>query len=170
MRLFASFLFLLVPFAVQAHGFGFSHETTVDEYQVDIGYSSAAPTPDEVVAFDFNLPVVHSDVPYTNVWVRISADTGAVVFASGIYNTTFGGPRMSYVFPDDGLYTIYVRYEDDSTILLETEFPITVVPVASDTGPLSPWMLFGGGLLLGAGAMFFLWKMRKGKGSATLAA
>ncbi|MBY0111049.1 hypothetical protein K2Y00_03570 [Patescibacteria group bacterium] len=147
-------LLLVFPLSVSAHAFGFSHETTVNGYQVDIGYSTAAPTPNESVIFDFNLPAVHAEVPYSDVWVRVTKEDGTVVLATGLYNARFGGPRLSYMFPEDGRYTISVRYEQESEVLLETEFPITVVPASSGSIPYTehiPGLVVG--LLLSVGVL-----------------
>lgn len=156
----AVFLLFLLPLSVSAHAFGFSHEATVNGYQIDIGYSTAAPTPEESVIFDFNLPLVHEEVDYSDVWVRITSEEGSVVFASGIYNSTFGGPRLSYVFPDTGTYTIHARYENGSDILLETSFPITVVPSSSGSFPMPniPGVVVGA--LLGALTVFGILKIK----------
>lgn len=129
--LISSFLLLAVP--VYAHVNGVSYEKTKDGYQIDAGYGAPAPTVDESLLMDFRLRKDGKDVEFTDAWVKIIAENGSVVFASGIHNAEFGGPRMSYVFPREGKYTISMRFENGSEPLVEDSFPITVLP-ASDTG------------------------------------
>jgi hypothetical protein len=123
---------VLLPHVVTAHALGASYETTVDGYTLDIGYSSPAPEVGEAVIFDFNFPTTQDSVPpYTDVWVRIETEQ-KVVFASALHNAHFGGPRMSYVFPEAGTYTIYVRYQNAEETFVEASFPMTVVPASQD--------------------------------------
>ncbi len=129
----ALLVLISTPIAVGAHGAGAFFETEVGNYILDIGFSSPAPQTDESVIFDFQLRnsgttlISGSDAAYTDVWVRIEGENGTV-FASGIHNAEFGGPRMSYVFPKEGTYTISARYEHGNDTLAETSFPMTVVP------------------------------------------
>ena len=157
MRLALALALLALPIFAEAHAFGVSHETTVDGIHIDIGYSSAAPTAGESVIFDFNLPVGEEDEVYTDVWVRIDGDDGSTKLATAVYNASFGGPRMSYAFPEAGVYTIAVRYENDGTALVKTEWPLTVVPrAAGGLGALEgyPWYAWlAAGALLGALAL-----------------
>lgn len=139
----------LLPGSALAHGDAPSFETEVDGYRIDIGYSSASPTEDEALLFDFALASVSSgsDVPFSDVWVKIEDERGAVVFASGIHNAEFGGPRMSYRFPEGGTYTVSARYENGPDALVEASFPLTVSSAADGVGNYG----FGiGGFLLGA--------------------
>jgi hypothetical protein len=130
--------FLLIfaaPFLALAHGAGAYYETTVGDYIADVGFSTPAPEEEESVIFDFQLRGINttsisgSDAEFTDVWVRIESE-GKTVLATGIYNADFGGPRLSYLFPGEGAYTIYVRYENSSETLAEVSFPMTVVPAS----------------------------------------
>jgi hypothetical protein len=122
----------LTPVHALAHALGASYEATIDGYALDIGFSSPAPEVGEAVIFDFNFPAAQDPVPpFTDVWVRIETDK-RVVFASALHNARFGGPRMSYVFPEAGVYTIYVRYQNPDQTFVEATFPMTVVPVSED--------------------------------------
>lgn len=122
-----------IPLTVSAHGAGAFYETTVGEFIADVGFSSPAPESGESVIFDFQLRGINtklisgSDTEFTDVWVRIESE-GKTVLATGIYNADFGGPRLSYLFPSEGEYTIFARYENDSETLAEVSFPMTVVP------------------------------------------
>lgn len=130
---------LVVPFVVSAHGAGAYFETTVGSFILDIGFSSPAPEVGEAVVFDFQLRGIDtelisgSDTEFSDVWVRIESD-GKVLLATGLYNAEFGGPRLSYVFPKEGEYTIFARYENGSDSLAETSFPITVLPNSNGGG------------------------------------
>lgn len=155
---------ILIPLSTQAHALGVSYDTVVDGIKVDIGYSSPAPQVGEAVIFDFNLPATES-IKYSDAWVRIESETKSVVFATAIHNASFGGPRLNYVFPRAGTYTIHVRYEQDANTIANVSFPITVVPDTSEhlLGlPKELWFLFGGGVLgmLGAFGLLLLLRNR----------
>jgi hypothetical protein len=138
-----------------AHSEGVSYEDTIDGYEVDIGYSSPAPTTRDVVIFDFNLPASEAESTYTDVWVRVVSEEGTVVFASALHNAQFGGPRLSYLFPKAGTYTISARYENGSHVLFEASFPLTVIEEEGEGKPFSFDLIHGivllVGLLLGMG-------------------
>lgn len=149
-------LFLFLPVIAEAHGAGAYFETVAGAYVVDVGYSTPAPQDTESVIFDFQLRDKNTkltqgtDVTFTDVWVKIESEDKQVVFASGIYNAEFGGPRMSYVFPKPGTYLISVRYENGQQSLTETSFPMTVLPAPPDSGTgaiESVWYLLGGVVL-----------------------
>ena len=137
MKLFAvsvcAIVLTCIPLTVSAHGAGAFYETTVGQFIADIGFSSPAPESGESVIFDFQLRGINtelisgSDTAFTDVWVRIESEDKTHL-ATGIYNADFGGPRLSYVFPKEGEYTIFARYENDSETLAEVSFPMTVVP------------------------------------------
>ncbi len=151
--IFSVCMFVGIPLITLAHGDGASFETTVGEYFIDIGYSAPNPLVDEAVLFDFELTQGEEGpaVPFSDVWVRVEAEDGKVVFASGIYNSEFGGPRISYVFPNAGNYTVSARYENEAGPITETSFPITV-GAAEDTGApgeAEPYLFGAGGLVLG---------------------
>lgn len=154
-------LVFFLPLFASAHALGVSHEVTVDGIHIDIGYSSAAPVVGESVIFDFNLPAGEEDERYTDVWVRVNAENGSTKLATAVHNAGFGGPRMSYSFPEAGTYTISARYENEGTALAKTEWQITVLP---DTGSGVGGMLADihwltaliGVFLGGAGAALYL--------------
>ncbi len=152
--LLSTVLLLLCAVPVSAHVNGVSFEKQKDGYTIDAGYGAPAPSVGESVLLDFRLRKDGKDVSFSDAWVKISAENGAVVFASGIHNAEFGGPRMSYVFPKAGKYTISMRFEDGSETLVEDTFPITVLP--SNEGKvlfmgidLTPWLYVLAGIALG---------------------
>ncbi|MBP7741441.1 MAG: hypothetical protein KA104_01995 [Candidatus Pacebacteria bacterium] len=127
-------LFLILPLLVllassaQAHVNGVSYEKEKDGYTIDAGYGAPSVAQDESTLMDFRLRKDGKDVPFTDTWVKITEESGAVVFASGIHNAEFGGPRMSYVFPRPGTYTVSFRYENNADTLVDDSFVIDVTP------------------------------------------
>ncbi len=152
-------LVLVVPLAVSAHVVGESYEVPSGADTVDIGYSTKTPDVRESVQFDFRLRKGQDPQPFSDVWVNITAADGSVVYASGLYNSPFGGPRLSYVFPHPGKYTISARFEN-GTEMHEGSFPMTVTP-APGTSPLIPFSYAGGGFVLGGAAAFILLRRRE---------
>lgn len=155
-------LFLATPLLAGAHAFGVSHEATTPEgVHVDIGYSAAAPMVGESVIFDFNLPADEADEEYTDIWVRIEKE-GSVKLATAIYNAEFGGPRMSYVFPEAGDYLVSVRYENGGDAVAKSEWTIPVVPEPKGPFDAIPWFGFlAAGLAAGAAAAYLLARTRR---------
>lgn len=129
----------LLAFAVpaNAHVNGVSYEKEKDGYIIDAGYGAPAPSVDESLLLDFRLRKDGKDAVFSDVWIKITYETGAVVFASGIHNAEFGGPRMSYVFPKAGKYEVSMRFENGSESIVEDSFPITVLP--SNEGSIVLW-------------------------------
>lgn len=157
-------LLLALPFLASAHASGVSYQTESGPYTIDIGYSNAAPQEGEAVLFDFRLRKGDADVSFSDVWVKVTDEkTNAVVFASGIHNNRFGGSRMSYVFPKAGTYSIAARYENDSTTIVETSFPLTILPAPNEASKL-PWLYGGvaaGGVALGTAGFFIGRRFRR---------
>ncbi len=137
---------LLGALPAAAHINGVSYEKEKDGYVLDAGYGAPAPKEGESQVFDFRLKKDGKDVPFTDTWVKITAENKAVVFATGIYNAEFGGPRMSYVFPKAGNYTVSFRFENKGETIVEDSFPITVLPAPQ-----------GGSVFLGVEVLPFLY-------------
>lgn len=162
------FAIALLPFQAWAHTTGVFFQTTVKDYIVDVGYSTAAPTEGEATLFDFQLRHAASslangsDVDFSDVWVRIDNASNAVVFASGIHNAEFGGSRMSYVFPKPGKYLISMRYEKNATTIVESSFPIEVLP-GKASGPGLPDRYVFAAIGLVAGVLVSLLIRRKSR-------
>lgn len=166
--LYVVVLLLMFAAPVAAHVNGVSYEKTKDGYQIDAGYGAPAPAIGESLLMDFRLRKDGKDVEFTDTWVKITAENGGVVFASGIHNAEFGGPRMSYVFPKAGKYEVSMRFEDNSETLVEDSFPITVLP-GTDTGirvlgvDITPYILVLIGLALGVVAALLPGLLRKSR-------
>ena len=133
---------LLLATPAHAHINGVSYEKEKNGYLIDAGYGAPSVSEGESTLMDFRLRKDGVDVPFTDTWVKITAESGAVVFASGIHNAEFGGPRMSYVFPREGKYTVSFRYENNSDTLVDDSFAIEVTPRKDEA-----WMVFGVSLL-----------------------
>lgn len=128
----ALMLLIAAPIAF-AHGGGESFEENVDGYLIDIGYNTDEFQAGQAVLFDFSLETSSEyNVEYTDIWVRILKD-GKAVFASGIHNSSFGGARMTYTFPEEGKYELSVRYQKGSEKLVSASFPLTVLPADEDS-------------------------------------
>ena len=128
-------LLLLVPVLVSSHGGGSSYETTLQGYKIDAGYSTPAPQVGETVLFDFRLSKNDAEAPFDDVWVKIESEDKSVVFAGGLHNLPASGPRMSYAFPRAGNYTVSFRYEKGTNPIVESSYPLTVLPSTPTTRP-----------------------------------
>ena len=141
-------LVLLFPFGASAHGDTPSFETEVGSYLVDIGYSTENPTTEEALLFDFSITNSGKEVLFSDVWVRIEDENKAVVLATGVHNAAFGGPRLSYVFPKEGTYTIFTRFENQDSSIAEASFPLTIS--SSESFPTGNYLFGVLGLIIGA--------------------
>lgn len=168
--LFIVFLGIIVALPASAHVNGVSFEKEKDGYTIDAGYGAPAPAVGESLLLDFRLRKEGKDVDFSDAWIKITSETGAVVFASGIHNAEFGGPRMSYVFPKAGKYEISMRFENGSKTLVEDSFPITVIPAAG-TGlrlfgfDIAPVLCVLAGVLVGAVGGVLAGRIRSKKGT-----
>lgn len=153
---FCAGIFLLIfPIVLYAHGTGASLEKQIGAYTVDVGYSPPLIEVDDPVRFDFNLIKSddRADVAFTDIWVRIE-ERNSVVFAGGIHKARLGETGMSYVFPGEGEYTLFVRFQNEGDSLAETSFPLIVekgVGFGEEGFSLSPQLFIGviGGLIIG---------------------
>jgi hypothetical protein len=64
------------------------------------------------------------------------------------------------VFPEEGIYTVSVRYQKDGETVVKTEFPMTVIaPLQTQKEP-NPFIMYGllgsAGLLLGVAIGLFI--------------
>lgn len=132
----ALFLLISAPMAL-AHGTGSSFEADVDGYLIDIGYNTEEFITGSQVLFDFGLETSSEyNIEYSDVWVRLIKD-GKTVYASGVYNSGFGGARMTYTFPGEGEYELAVRYQKGSEKIVSASFPIKVSSGESEDGGAS---------------------------------
>lgn len=154
---------LLLPLYASAHTGSEFYEQVVGEHKVDVGYTTKTPAQGDPVQFDFILWQGKAQASFDDVWVRIESPDGVTVLATGIHNSAFGGPRLSYVFPSAGNYTVFVRYEDASSTIAESSFPM-IVRAASAQKPAFDYgyllAVLGMGMLLGA-ALPRLWRLRR---------
>lgn len=147
MKVFLLVFLLSFPFVASAHGDTPSFQLEVGSYLIDIGYSTETPSTKDAVLFDFGITTSGEEVAFSDVWVKIEDEKKAVVLATGVYNAEFGGPRLSYVFPEAGTYTLFARFENEDGSLAEASFPLTV---NSAEEPLDGKYLFGlAGLIVG---------------------
>lgn len=123
----AVFLFTL-PFIAFGHGFGQSYEEVVDGYQVDIAYDPPTIASGESMRLDFAIYDEKSGVPieFSDVWLRIEKEK-RTVFASGIHRPEFGPIGVLYTFPEEGIYTVSVRFQRDEEALTEVTFPLEIL-------------------------------------------
>jgi hypothetical protein len=116
-----------LPFFVLGHGEGESLESEVDGYFIDIGFNTSEIIAGSSVVFEFDISKEEESVDFDDVWVRIS-EGNKTIFASGIYNTEFGGARMTYSFPSEGSYEFSARFQNADQSVAEASFQIEVLP------------------------------------------
>lgn len=147
---------------VFAHGSGISYEEKKDGYKIDIGH-------DEFIAalestrFDFivapeNAGTVEGEI-FSDVWVTVTQDK-KLFFAGGIHKPVFGSTGFTFVFPEEGTYTLSARYQKDGETVVQTEFPITVIAPLETKKEPNKFLLYGlallGGLALGIAVGLFI--------------
>lgn len=121
-------LFICWSTTLLAHGSGASFERVVNGLKIDIGYDPEIIVSGDLQRFDFELfDSKDNEVDFEDVWVKISEGDERVVFASGIIKGDINGARMSYTFPKEGKYYLYVRYDKSGKNLAESSFSIDVV-------------------------------------------
>lgn len=152
-------MFFMTPLPLLAHGTGASFEREVGEYLVDIGYSVEEPVAGESITFDFALLKDGETAAFTDIWVKIESEDG-VVLATGIHSGTFGGPRLTYVFPKSGSFVISTRYERGDDSLAEASFELPIASSASEKSFSFDAISALTGLLLGA-VFGFLFSSRR---------
>jgi hypothetical protein len=147
---------------VSAHGTGVSYEETKNGYKIDIGHdqfiSALEPTRFDFIVYPENIDAVDGEV-FTDVWVTFTQDK-KLFFAGGIHKPVFGSTGFTYVFPEAGTYTVSARYQKDGETVVETTFPIDILPplnAAKTPNPLILYALFAlAGLVLGTAAGLFI--------------
>lgn len=141
--------------AVFAHGTGVSYEENKDGYKIDIGHDEFIAA-GESTRFDFalypeDIGSIEGEV-FSDVWVTFTQDK-KLVFAGGINKPVFGSTGFTYVFPEEGTYTVSARFQNEGDTVVETEFTLEILPPLETEKTQSPLVansLFGGaGLLFG---------------------
>lgn len=128
------------PAKVQAHGeVGITfNSTTTEGYIVDVDYADAYIEADRIGRFSFDLFTDGSrqkQVSFTDMWVRIEQRDGEksrTIFAGPVAKQEFGGNGFSFTFPEGGIYTLSVRFNDASKEIFgatagEGEFELNVL-------------------------------------------
>jgi len=137
-RSFIALLLVLSAPVVLAHGTGLSFESDIDGYRVDIGYNTEEFQTGKSVLFDFGISTNKQyEIEYTDVWVRLIKE-GKTVYASGVYNSDFGGARMTYTFGEVGDYELSVRYQNGTEKLVSASFPLMVVSSSVNKNEAEP--------------------------------
>ncbi len=146
---------LLLPCSlIFAHGSGVSYEVTKDGYKIDIGYEEFI-AENESVRFDFALyPEVienREGEVFSDVWVTITKDK-KIYFAGAIDKPRFGTTGFTYVFPEQGTFTISSRFEQEGETLTKDSFDVIVIQPLDYKEPLPPYVIpiafFGLGLFV----------------------
>ncbi len=159
---------LLTPSAF-AHVSGSSWEQVYGDYKVDVGYDPATFVAGEPLRLDFNVVKEQGgeDVPFADVWVRLSQGN-KTVFASGIHKPTLGKTGMTFTFPEAGEYLLSARFEKESGTIVEGVFPFTVQPkpvneAEQKKAPIKTILLWAGWCVavLSAGVAVYAFSLKK---------
>jgi hypothetical protein len=157
----------MTAISVSAHGTGVSFEETKEGYKIDIGH-------DEFIAalestrFDFALYLedisrVEGDV-FTDAWVTITKDK-KLYFGGAVDKPVFGATGFTFVFPEEGVYTIATRFQKDGETVIKTEFPLEIIPPLDATKEINPLVLYAllsfGSLCIGLCIGFLIPKKNK---------
>ena len=142
----------LVVFSVSpvfGHGEGASFEKEQGDHLIDIGYEPDEFSAIEASTFSFSLldKKTREKEDFDSIWVRIEKGK-ETVFATGVDSGINGIPTMIFVFPIEGDYTLYVRYEKDGKSIVETSFPLKVLS-SDDNKNEFPLIPVVGGVALG---------------------
>lgn len=147
---------------VSAHGTGVSYEETKDGYKIDIGHDEFIAA-GEATRFDFllypeNIENIEGEI-FTDVWVTFTQDKG-LFFAGGIHKPVFGSTGFTYVFPHEGTYTVSARYQKDGETVVQTEFPLEIIPPLTTKKEINPLILYAlialAGLVFGTAVGLFI--------------
>ncbi len=145
-------IFVTGAISVYAHGTGVSFEEVKEGYKIDIGH-------DEFIAalestrFDFALypedvSKVEGEV-FTDAWVTITKDK-KLFFGGAVDKPVFGATGFTFVFPEEGVYTIATRFQKDGETVIKSEFPLEIIApldVEKEVNPIPLYALFSFGSL-----------------------
>lgn len=118
-----------------AHGLGQTLTTQIDGYQVDVDYDVPVIEAGVPVRFDFRLwkGEVSAGEPasFSGVWLRLDRHAGKgavnpIVFSGNLGQPEFGAPGVTYAFPEEGSYNLFVRFESGKENVAEATFPLSV--------------------------------------------
>lgn len=145
-----------------AHGASFTHEESKDGYKAVVGYDEFIAA-DESVRFDFSAYPENGEAPegdvFNDIWVTITKDK-KIFFAGGVSKPVFGTTGFTFVFPEEGTYTLSARFQKEGEEVIKTEFPIDIIPPLQTEKTVSPVLLYAlfalSGLVIGAAVMLFI--------------
>lgn len=138
-------LLLIVPSFGHTHNNGNSYEEEKDGFLIDIGYSPLTLTAGERARFDFSIYSLTATTSpkdlFTDVWIQISKDD-ELHFSSNLNQPNFGPTALNILLVESGEYEIYVRYQQESNLVTDTTFAVSVeakdvVPIVDQSIPLS---------------------------------
>jgi hypothetical protein len=120
-----------LPLVAGAHGTGLFFEAAVGNFEMDIDFDTQEPMADQEVFIGFSL-FTPPDSPdwefasYTDLQL-IFIRNGVTVYDKQLPPSDFRGRRfLNYTFPQDGDYTMTVRFLENEELLAEKSFPVTV--------------------------------------------
>ncbi|MFT7507310.1 MAG: hypothetical protein ACI92I_000453 [Acidimicrobiales bacterium] len=131
MRCFLTFVIVLIllpnTYFLFAHGSGGTIEVLKDGYLIDIGYTPKNLEADTQIRFDFLLydQKGEDEKGFSDLWVRIEKEE-ALLFAGAVAKPTPGEAGFSYRFLEEGVYSLFVRYRDQSQTLVETQVDLKI--------------------------------------------
>lgn len=155
--------------SVSAHGTGVSFEETKEGYKIDIGHDEFIASL-ESTRFDFALykedvSNVEGEV-FTDAWVTITKDK-KLYFGGAVDKPVFGATGFTFVFPEEGVYTIATRFQKDGETVVKTEFPLEIIPPLDAKKKMNPVILYTlfslAGLCIGLCVGFLIPKKLKNK-------
>ena len=116
-----------VPQTLQAHATGFSIETTIDEYFLDLGISQEFIIAGQLI--DFDVALLNNETqepdPYENIRVLLQRNDETMMNVN-LDEARYGQPRFSYRFVEPGDYELTLVFEKDFEILTKTTLPLYV--------------------------------------------
>jgi hypothetical protein len=144
---------LVAPVLSVAHTSGFTYETTVGEYFVDIGASKLTLVPGELILFEYNLyPKADPNnlANFDSVYVTVG-DMSTTLFSGFVHRPVGMLTTMSYMFPRAGRYEMSARFEREGGQMVEVTFPLEVTGGGlGDVDARLMAILIGVGLVTGA--------------------
>ena len=124
-KFLVAFLILLFAISVNAH-LDAGEDVSVGSYVIDFGHSPEELVVGERVNVAFNLLDGQSmdSVGYESLWVRVSS--GDDVLFAGNFFPESGNVLFSYVFSNQGVHEISVKFRNGSDVLAENSFEVFV--------------------------------------------
>ncbi len=146
---------VLISSSASAHISGFTYETTVGDYFVDVGSNKTELVQNDLILFEYNL-YPKSDqnnlADFDNVYVSVGDDK-TVMYSGYLYRPDGQVTTMSFAFPHGGIYKMSARFDKGGQTMAEVEFPIEI-----KSSGIDPMLIIVGiaGLALGLGIGFVI--------------